>query len=155
MGDETIIVEAPSNPPESNPDPMALWHAEHEARHAEHMAHLETIRNEWRSEASRLQSQISELQGQLAALVIEEIMEPDEPGTSMGEALDTVREVGEVIADISQAVNQPEEVNAPSPPSGPPSNNSAPDDGEVVPDAATSQSPPPPANAGRRKGGFW
>ena len=152
MGDDdtTIVVpppEVPATPPE--PTRAELWHAEHEARHAEHMAHLESIREEHRSEVNRLEQRISDLEGRI--VVVES--NPSE-GQSLTDALDTVAVVGETIADINEAM-RPEEVieEPPSPPHS--TNNGGAESTEVEPDIATAEGAPANAAPKRRGSRLW
>lgn len=158
MGDdsETIIVEVPPTVTDvAPPTPSAgeMWHAEHEARHAEHMQHLETIREEHRSEINRIEQRLSEVEGRVAAAEAS-----GSESHTMAEALDTVATVGEVIAEVTDAVTP--DVEAQTPESSASIEHGTPGpDGEVQPDVGGgdgSQSGPtaPPAN-NRRRGRLW
>ena len=150
MGDEVtnVVVEPPAPVAETpSVSPSELWHAEHEARHVEHMAHLESIREEHRSEINRLEQRISDLEGRI--VVVETA--PSESGGSIGDALETVAVVGETIADINAAMQEPVIEEPPAPPRS--ENNGGPGpETEVQPDVATGQAAPANTEGRRRRG---
>lgn len=151
MGDEVtnVVVEPPLlQPPQVTPS--ELWHAEHEARHAEHMAHLESIREEHRSEINRLEERLAGLEGRI--VIIESA--PESEGSSIGEALETVAVVGETIADINAAMQEvPSE--EPAAPSRPQNDVGAGPSTEVEPDIATSPAEPANTTPKRPRRGLW
>lgn len=157
MGDDVeVVIEPPeliAAPPvvEAGGMPVveafALWHEEH-ARVLQANAELVNQRiEEACARIGTLEMRMSELD----AAILEA-----GSGTTMAEALDTVEQVGEVIADVTEAVNAPnvEEIAPPSPPSG--INDSA-ESGELEPDTGTAETMAPPANAngGRRRSRIW
>lgn len=151
MGDDDTTIIVP--PQETGPPPVSateLWHIEHEARHQEHMAHLESIREEHRAEIMRVEERVNVLEGAVSALA--STPAPESPdAAALDQALDTVSQVGEVIADISESVNQPDVIETPSSTSSHSPIDSAPA-GEVEPDVDTNE----PANSGGRRGSrFW
>lgn len=151
--DVTVVVPEPTPIVETTPQPdrIEMWHAEHEARHAEHMAHLESIREEHRSEVNRLEQRISDLEGRI--VLVESA--PSGESTSLNDALDTVATVGETIADINAAMQEPVIEEPPSPPHSS-NDGSAGPSGEVAPDITTGNASPANAEQPKRRGrGIW
>lgn len=151
--DVTVVVPEPLPVVETAPqtDRIELWHAEHEARHAEHMAHLESIREEHRSEVNRLEQRISDLEGRI--VIVESA--PSGETTSLNDALNTVATVGETIADINAAMQEPVIEEPPSPPHSS-DNGGTGSETEVAPDIATGSAAPANAEQSKRRGrGLW
>lgn len=155
MGDDdtTVVVEAPQVPEQiSPPEPSSaeLWYIEHERRHSEHMAHLESIRESMRAEVARLEDRISELDARVAVA-------ESSQGESLGDALDAVATVGQTVADITTAINpEPEVVNE-----VPPAPSSSSNDGgtgpttEVIPDTEGATPTAPTNGRQQRRGSRW
>ncbi len=153
MGDdETVVVVPPAVSSEpAPPTPGELWHAEHQQRHLEHMAHLETIREEHRAEVAALREKVAELEGVVIGLATAPPPEPVD-SAALSQALDTVETVGEVIANVTEALNPEEVVETPTPPSHHDSTGPA---GEVAPDVGTPGGNEQPSSGRRRGGRFW
>lgn len=151
LGDDEITV---ITPPASEPPPVAVidpWRAEHEARHAEHIAHLETIREEHRSEVQAIRDKVTELEGIVIGLA--SAPPPESPDkAALDQALDTVESVGEVIANVTEAINPEEPVEAP--PSPPSHHEPAGPVGEVTPDVGEGSGTNAPPHS-KRRSRFW
>lgn len=151
--DTTVVVTPPIEPvAPAPPEPTAaeLWYVEHERRHAEHMAHLESIREQMTGETLRLGEAIAAVDAALQTHIAE-----CSSGGSLDEALDAVATVGETVADITTALNPEPEVDLASSPTPPgPSNDGSAGSTEVEPDVSTETAAP--ANTARRRGSrFW